>query len=118
MNELIITPEMAIEAQTRSKPSMIIISKINVSFNIPATKRLALKPGTMFQLVVKDRKIYYKDVAASGFEIKTVNNKGSMLNNRGLHEVLNEQFQKSEKSFRFYIGEFKEGLRELTIKEA
>jgi len=118
MNEVIITPEMAIEAETRNKPAMIIISKMNVSFNIPATKRLALKPGAMFLIVLKDRKVYYKDAASSGFEIKTVNNKGSFLLNRGLHVVLCEQFQKSEKSFRFDIGEFKDGLRELTIKEA
>jgi hypothetical protein len=118
MKELIITPELATEAETRNKPAMCIISKMNVSFNMAATKRLVLKEGTMFQIILKDNKIFYKDVAASGFLIRTVNNKGANLINRGMHTVLCENYQKYDKSFRFEIGEFKDGMRELSMKEA
>ena len=116
MSELIITPDLATEAALRNKPALLTVSKLNISFNLAATKRLALKQGNQFQLIIRDRRIFYKDVPKNGFIIRTVNDKGSSINNRGLHLLISENYKKSDKSFRFKIGDFEQGLRELTLE--
>ena len=118
MKDLIITPDLAAEAEYRNKPALLIISKMNVALNVSASKRLALKPGAQFQLILKDGRLFYKDAISGGFQIKTVNNKGSFLINKGLHPLLCESYKHSDKSFRFQLGDFKDGLRELKQIEA
>lgn len=108
---------MATEAEIKSKPTLMIVSKMNVSFNVPAAKLLALKAGDQFQLILKGDKLFYKDVQKDGFQISVVNNKGASFITRGLHPLLNEKYRKSEKSFRFRIGLFSEGMRLLIPEE-
>lgn len=116
MNDFVITPEVAVEAEVKNKPALVVISKMNVNFNMAATKLLALKKGDQFLIVLKGNVLHYKDVASAGFQISVVNNKGASLINKGLHIVLNDKFMKNDKSFRFEIGEINEGTRVLTLK--
>jgi hypothetical protein len=114
MKELIITPQLAQEVELRNKPAFVSISKMNIALNGPATKLLALKSGVQFQLVLKNGKLYYKDSPDNGFTITGVKMKGASLVNRGLHIILCEEYHENDSTFRFEIGEIKEGLRLLT----
>jgi hypothetical protein len=114
MKELLITPELCSEIEQRNKPALLIISKMNVTFNVSAVMRLALKEKIKFQLLLKDGKLFYKEDPNHGFEIKKISHKGANFINKGLHILLCENFKKNDKSFRFVIGDFNEGLRMLT----
>lgn len=116
MKELIITPELAKEAEIKNKPAVVVISRMNVLFNHSAVKLLALKKGVQFQIIVKDNSIFYRDVVKDGFEISLIDKKGASCITKGLHILLNEYFQKNDKSYRFELGEFKEGFRILIPK--
>ncbi|KAF0200596.1 MAG: hypothetical protein FD170_3345 [Bacteroidetes bacterium] len=117
MSETIFNPALVTEIENQSKPALLSVSKMNISFNNAAVSRLAIKQGVRFILHLKDGKIFYKDAPLDGFEIKTVNHKGAQLLNKGLYIALNKKFKPCDSSYRFIIGEFKDGARELTLEE-
>jgi len=117
MSETIFTPDLVSEIENLTKPPSLSVSKMNVKFNNAAVARLAIKPGVKFVLHLKDGKLFYKEAPLNGFEIKSVDHRGAQLINKNLHVALSQKYQKRETSFRFLIGEFKDGARELTLEE-
>lgn len=120
MKTTLITPEFVRENFGPQENPIISISKMNIYFNRTATKLLALKKGDTFQFEIQEdgkTRLFYKD-SPSGFKITTISEKGlAQLINKEyampLHTCLNKYFKSAGKSFRFELGEFKDGRREL-----
>lgn len=94
------------------------VSHSRISFTKTLTTMLDLKQGSRFVLEEESNKLFYRDIMSSapGFQIQQVNAKGgAMTKSHGFKKYLEKLLKKQQWNFRFEVGEFKEGRRELTL---
>ncbi len=119
MEKIIITPEYCAQFRVFATPAGVSISKNAVVFNKAAVKVLALKKGDYFTLEADDRKLKLH-LAAKGFEIKSELKYALSAPGEGLFEYMHKftnQTIGQVKTFKFELGEFKEGAYPLEMKE-
>jgi len=110
-----ISPERVTEFNDKGKPGIVTIGKKNIFFNAIACKMLTLSQSCKFLLEFEDGQLYYKD-ATHGFECRQ-SGKYKLLGaiSLGIQPYLNQFMKKEATTFKFEIGEFKDGRRKLNL---
>jgi len=119
MEKITITPEYCEQFRVFAMPAAMSISKQATVFNMAAVKVLALKKGSHFTLSADDRKLYLQ-LEARGFEIRSELKHAVSGKSVGLFEFMHKHTNQTigqVKTFKFEIGEFKNGAYPLELKE-
>ena len=115
MKEITLTPEVLSAFVEKDTPSTVTVSNHGFNFNKSAAIKLALKPKQQFLIAFYDGKIFYSDVPSGGFNIGSPIGKAGLLSASAskVKMFFEKQLNLKAKNFKFEIGEFKEGRREL-----
>lgn len=120
--KIVITPEKALEFSQRGKPAILTISEKSITFNTPAAKLLGLSEEYSFSLEFEDGILYYcdKPIVTNESKFKIVATGKHLIFTAyaiGISGYLDTFLKRGLKTFRFHIGEFKEGRRRLELIE-
>ncbi|MFZ4413204.1 MAG: hypothetical protein ACOYOV_08995 [Bacteroidales bacterium] len=117
MTKIIITPAFVNDYKTAKDPSILTITRTGIFFSKSAGILLALKDKSAFVLEYEDGKIYYAD-ASHGFTVVSESGKHKLCKaySSTLLEYLKDSYKsKDAKIFKYELGEFLEGRRELKL---
>lgn len=112
-----ITPKIIEAFNQEGKPAIVTIGARGETFNKIAENVLAMKNGTSFLLDFEDGIFFYKE-SAQGFQVRQSGKykiSQAIIPNLALY--IDRFIKSGKKTFRFEIGEFKEGRRKLTMVE-
>jgi hypothetical protein len=110
-----ITPKAVELFNEEGKPAIMTIGNKGITFNKIAERQLALKPEASFLLDFDEGILFYKE-STEGFKIHLTGKyqlPSSTVQNCA--KYIDKFFKKNINTFRFEIGEFKEGRRKLTL---
>lgn len=107
-----------------NKPARLSVSRTTIFFNRTAAKLLSIKLGSKFELEIDGHKLYYLDTPSTNEEAFSVSSElkqvyvakavgaQSILQAEG---VVSKPSDTKEITYKFEIGELKEGRRLLTL---
>lgn len=110
-----ITPKAVELFNEEGKPAIMTVGNKGITFNKVAERQLSLKPNSTFLLEFEDGIFSYKE-STEGFTVHLTGKyqlPSSTIQNCA--KYIDKFFKKSFNTFRFEIGEFKEGRRKLTL---
>jgi len=110
-----ITPKVVELFNEEGKPAIMTVGNKGITFNKIAERQLSLKPVSNFLLEFEDGILSYKE-SVDGFTIH-LTGKYQLPSStvQSLAKYIDKFFKKNVNTFRFEIGEFKDGKRKLTL---
>ena len=107
-----INPSILEDFNQKNRPATLTIGKFNICFNVNAKKILALEKGKSFKLEFEDGHLYYRD-SKDGFTLTSETPKMLTCACAGIGKYIASLFKMDTHQFKFTVGEFIEGRREL-----